>query len=44
MKKLVKLFVALGLVAAVGTITIAADANAGSRYCWRGVGGGWYCN
>jgi hypothetical protein len=43
MKKLVKLFVALGLVAAVGTLTIAADANAGARQCWRGVGG-WYCN
>jgi hypothetical protein len=43
MFKLARLFAALGLIAAIGTMTLAADANAGARNCWRGVGG-WYCN
>jgi hypothetical protein len=42
-KNLIKRFAVLGLVAAAVTMTVATDANAGARQCWRGVGG-WYCN
>ena len=43
--KFAKLFAALGLIAAIGTISVVPDANAGpARSCYRGVGGGWYCS
>jgi hypothetical protein len=41
--KLAKVFAALGLIAAITTITIVPEADARPRHCWRGTGG-WYCN
>lgn len=41
--KLTKVLAALGLIAAVTTVSLVSNADAGPRHCWRGTGG-WYCN